>query len=482
MRDLLFNLIDLAISRGAAYADVRLAEEREERIAVRNGEVEAMVPGQSRGLGVRALVEGAWGFASASSPDDQDAERAVADAVALARAAANVNVRERRVRLVPRAEVRAHYRSHNEPNAYLARRDEKLALLLAADRQLRAQRGVTLAESSLLTVWEQKTFASSEGSFIEQELMACGAAVAATAIRGNDVQRRSWGDYASRGWPFIAELALEENASRVAAESVALLDGAPCPDTTTDVVIGASQMALQVHESCGHPTELDRALGSEVAFAGASFLTPDKLGSFRYGSELVNITADASLPFGLGSFGFDDEGTPAGPTPLVRSGVFTGYLTSRETAQWLRDHEHAAAGESNGAMRASSWARVPLIRMTNVNLEPNSGSLDQLLAGVDRGIYMEGSRSWSLDDLRLNFHFTCEIAWEIVGGRRGRLLKNPTYTGITPAFWRSCDGIASRAEWRVWGLPSCAKGEPVQIVNVAHGAAPARFRGVRVGI
>jgi TldD protein len=242
------------------------------------------------------------------------------------------------------------------------------------------------------------------------------------------------------------------------------------------VVIDSQQMALQVHESCGHATELDRAMGMEASFAGTSFLTTDRLGTFRYGSEAVSITADGTTPGGLGTFGWDDEGVPAQRSPLIQNGLFVGYLMDRETA--------ASIGRtSNATSRADGWNRIPMIRMANVNLEPgNGGTLDDLIGGVDDGIYFGTNRSWSIDDRRLNFQFGTEIAYEIKGGKLGAMLKNATYTGITYEFWNSCDAVGSPDSWRLWGTPNCGKGEPMQVAHVGHGAAPARFRNVRVGV
>jgi TldD protein len=244
---------------------------------------------------------------------------------------------------------------------------------------------------------------------------------------------------------------------------------------TTTLILGGDQVALQVHESCGHPTELDRVFGSEAAYAGTSFLTPEKLGSFRYGSEVVNLTAESQRPLGLGTFGWDDEGVPAQSTPLVQNGLFVGYLMSREAASRL-------GKVSNGCMRASGWNRIPIVRMTNVSLEPGSWDLEDLIADTDDGVYMETNRSWSIDDKRYNFQFGTEIGWEIKHGKRGRLLRNPTYTGITPEFWNSCDAVCNGKYWTMWGTPNCGKGQPGQVMHTGHGAAPARFRNIQVGV
>jgi TldD protein len=314
--------------------------------------------------------------------------------------------------------------------------------------------------------------------------------VVATAVdsEAGEVQKRSYPnsfgrDQRAEGWEAILAMDLPGNAERIGNEAVALLSAKPCPSGVTTVILGPTQMALQIHESCGHPIELDRVFGSEASYAGTSFLTPEKLNALRYGSELVNITADATTPGGLGTFGWDDEGVPAQRVPIVRDGIFCGYLTSRETAQQLREIVGDEAPESSGgAMRADGWGRVPLVRMTNVNLEPGDWEFDDLVADTDDGIYMEVNKSWSIDDKRLNFQFGTEIAYEIKGGQLGAMLKNATYTGITPQFWASCDAICNENHWRAWGTANCGKGQPGQTAHTGHGTAAARFRNVRVGI
>jgi TldD protein len=260
---------------------------------------------------------------------------------------------------------------------------------------------------------------------------------------------------------------MAEEAPRVAEQAAALLRADPCPAGVTTVVIDAEQVQLQVHESVGHPTELDRVLGAEAAYAGTSFLSPTDLGSLQYGSELMNVTADPTTAGGLGSFGWDDEGVPAARQPVVREGVLVGWLGSREVGY-------------PGSMRADGWSRMPLVRMTNLHLEPGEGSLEDLIAGVDDGIYLATNRSWSIDDKRLNFQFGTQCAWEIRRGKLGRLYRDATYTGVTPVFWGSLDAVAGADEWRMHGLTNCGKGQPGQHAHVSHGAAPCRFRDVQV--
>jgi len=298
-------------------------------------------------------------------------------------------------------------------------------------------------------------------------------------VAGSEVQRRSFpnslrGDYACAGFEFVRNMKLIENAERVAAEAAALLKAPECPFLQTDIIITGSQMALQVHESCGHPSELDRVLGTEISFAGGSFMTIDKLGSLRYGSPIVNIVADATIPGGLATFGYDDEGVKACRSDIIREGIHTGYLNSRETAPVIK-------AMPNGCMRADGWNRIPIIRMTNLNLEPGECELEALIGDTKDGILVDTNKSWSIDDKRLNFQFGQEIAWQIKNGKLGQMYKNPLYTGITPQFWNSCDAICNKNYWHIWGIPSCGKGEPMQAAHVAHGAAPCRFKNVKVG-
>jgi TldD protein len=327
---------------------------------------------------------------------------------------------------------------------------------------------------------EEKLFMSTEDAEIHQNITWCGGGLMAVAIRNGEVQRRSYpcsfrGDFSTSGFEFFKSLELIEEAERTSREALQLLDSEKCPSTTKDLIIAGDQLALQIHESCGHPTELDRAMGMEADYAGTSFLTPDKLGAFKYGSETVNIVADATVPKGLGTFGFDDEGTPAKQVDLVRKGIFVGYQSSRETASLL-DLEG-----SSGGMRADSPLTLPLIRMTNINLLPGDWKAEEVIEDTQDGVLMETNRSWSIDDRRVNFQFGTEIGWRIKNGSRESMVRNPTYTGNTPVFWGSCDAVTND-DWRMWGTPNCGKGVPGQVMYVGHGCGTARFRNVQLGL
>jgi TldD protein len=358
--------------------------------------------------------------------------------------------------------------------------EEKVALLMEASRRMQTVDGVAFGEATLDFFRRHSFFASSEGALIEQTVTHSGGGIEATAIGDGEMQRRSFpnsfrGHISAAGWEHIPRLALVEEAERIGQEAVELLRAKDCPSDTTTLIIDSGQVGLQVHESIGHPTELDRVLGMEAAYAGTSFLTPEDRGKLRYGSPLVNVTADATIASGLGSFAYDDEGVPAQRVPLIVGGVFQEFQSSRETAAVLGER-------SNGTMRADGWGNLPLIRMTNVNLEPSEGSLEEIVGDTADGILMSTNQSWSIDDKRVNFQFGCEIAWRIKDGRRTELYRNPNYTGITTEFWGSCDAVGGREEWVLWGTPNCGKGQPGQTARVGHGTPPARFRNVQVGV
>jgi TldD protein len=478
MQELTDRALNTAQVQGASYADVRIVRRQTEQISVKNGVVEALAQDETLGFGVRVIADGAWGFAASNRLAPDEIDHVAARAVSIARASATTS--RRPVVLAPEPAVRDGYATPVERDPFAVPLDEKLAVLLAADGEARAVSGIAITEGSLAAWREEKIFASTEGSFIEQTITQTGTGFATTAVNEHDVQRRSWPNSMShwmcKGWEMVEGYDLPGNARRMAEEAIALLSADQCPAGERTLILDGQQVALQVHESCGHPIELDRVLGMEAAFAGTSFLTTDKLNGFRYGSEIVNMTADATLAGGLGTFGYDDEGVAAQRIEIVKDGLFKGYLTDRQTAALI------GLPRSGGTSRAEGWNRLAMIRMTNVNLLPGTWTLDDMIADTDDGIYMLTNSSWSIDDRRLNFQFGCEMAYEIKNGKLGRLLKNPTYQGMTPQFWASCDAIADAGHWTIWGTPNCGKGQPMQIGHTGHGASPARFRNVRVGV
>jgi TldD protein len=477
--DLLTELMAAADGR-CAYAEVRHVDRREEALAVRAGEVDEFDTSQSDGIGVRVRVGGGWGFAATRDVSRAGAEAALAQALAVAEAQPAGPAAP----LAPVAPARGHWASPHETDPFEVSLEDKLGVLFAAEAALRDGGDERIARSvAALRGWrERKAFASTDGAACTQELVACGAGLGAWASDGADLQVRSYplahgGLFSAAGWEHVLALDLDGHAPRVAAEAIELLGAPQCPEGITTIVLDGEQLALQIHESIGHALELDRILLYEASYAGTSWVRASDPGSLRYGSEQLNITADATTPGGLGSFGWDDEGVPASRYPLIEAGVLRGTLSNRESAALV------GLERSGGCARADGFARQPIVRMTNVSIEPGeAGSLEDLIADTDDGLYLETNRSWSIDDRRLQFQFATEVAREIRGGRLGRLYRNPSYAGITPRFWGSLDAVCGAEDWRLWGLTNCGKGEPGQVMAVSHGAAPGRFRDVQVGV
>ncbi|MDX6212128.1 MAG: hypothetical protein QOF82_1215 [Frankiales bacterium] len=471
--------VEAALAAGARYADARVMFSKTESMSAQNGVVERLAQDETAGLGVRALVGSSWGFfATPTLTRDAvvDAGRRAAD---IARASGLVAGPD--LTLAPagaEGQLVASWSSGCEEDPLSVPLSEKGDLMVAVTEAMH-DAGAQIAQAAY-SIWDtRKWFVSSEGHRIDQHIRECGAWSSATAVGEHETQRRSYpgvrGQYGTRGWEVIREIDLLGNAPRLADEAQALLRAPVCPSGETTLILGAGQMALQLHESVGHATELDRILGWEAAFAGTSWLDLAQRGSLRFGSPLMNVIADASLPGGLGSFGYDDEGTPAHRVDIIKDGIWVGVLSGRDSAALI-------GIPSGGCVRADGYNRLPMVRMTNIGLLPGDSSTEEMIADTDDGVFMDTNRSWSIDDRRLNFQFGCEIAYEVKNGKRGRMLRNPTYTGISPTFWGSMDRVGGPAEWVVAGTPNCGKGQPIQTGHTGHPTVPCRFQNVRVGV
>lgn len=478
MLDVAKQAVEAAKAAGASYADGRVVSDESESITVRNQEMEGIDRSSSLGVGVRVLVDGYWGFAATARLDAAEIERTARLAVEIARAAARLPMEP--IRLAEVEPVTGTWQSPMQEDPFNVSLEEKVALLMEATRRMQGVEGLAFAEGGIDLYRRRTWLATSEGTAIEQTTVHSGAGIEATALGDGELQRRSFpnsfrGHIAAAGWEHILKLGLIEEAERTATEAVRLLRAPECPSEMTTLVLDSGQVELQIHESIGHPVELDRVLGMEESYAGSSFVRPEDRGRLRYASDLVSITADATLPGGLGSFGWDDEGVPAQTTPIIVDGIFQDFISSRETASRL-------GLDSSGAMRADGWQNLPLIRMTNISIEPREGTLADIIGDTKDGVFMSTNTSWSIDDHRVNFQFGCEIAWRIKDGRLTEMYRNPNYTGITTEFWGSCDAVGGREDWTLWGTPNCGKGQPGQTARVGHGAAPARFRDVQLGV
>jgi len=483
MMDIAEIAVREALDAGADHADARVNRFAREEIVLRNGELASCEAPEELGLGVRAACGGASGFSAlpcASRAADRDALRALA-AEAARRAVRVARETARAVRkpleLGPREAHRGEFTTRVSIDPFAVSFAEKLDLLRAADASMRGAKETVAREASLSLRREEQWQASSEGAAIHQTLTRTGAGIAATSAARGEVQRRSYpasfgGNYKSGGFEHALAWDLAAHGARVRDESVQLCSADPCPAGKRALILASNQLMLQIHESVGHASELDRVLGHEVDLAGSSFATLDKLGTFRFGSPIVNLVADSTLEHGLDTRGFDDECAPSGRWHIVKDGVFTGYLTSRAFARRAGDER------SRACARADGWYNPPIIRITNLSLMPGEWKLDDLVRDTEDGVLCDTVKMWSIDQRRVNFQFTTEIGWEIKDGELGRMLRHPTYQGTTPEFWRSCDAICDASHWELWGVPNCGKGNPMQVAEMSHGCSPARFRDV----
>lgn len=465
-----------AVAGEVQFADVRLVESEELRLYHRAAADPDERLEHNLGIGVRVLVDGAWGFASRPLADGSDPAAAARRAVAVARAGVGLGAP---VRLPPRAGTSGRYATAVQQDPFTVSDQERHGLLGGLLTALSAPAAVRDAQAGVNAKRQHRHYVDTEGSRQHQHLIESGAMMVATAADGHDLQRRSFpnsfhGNTGGAGWEFVLALDIPGNAARVGEEAVALLTAPMAPAGTADLVIGAQQVSLQIHESAGHALELDRILGDEQNFAGTSFISVADVGHLAYGSPAVNITSDPTVPGTRGTFAFDDEGTPARRTPLIAEGIVRNTLSSRDSA--------ARAGLAvTGAARSDGWAYLPVCFSTHVHLEPGSGSLDELVDRLGDGYYLDDNRSWSIDNQRLNFQFGSEVAYEVKRGRRGRLLKNFSYGGVTPQFWGAVEAVAGPEEVRNFGYP-CGKGEPKQWGFLSHGAAPILVRQQRIGV
>jgi len=481
MEELTEKALEICNKENASYADIRVITILDENITIKKGNISTMNFSQVEGFGIRAIAEGGMGFAGSYDLSQTEVEQIAKLAVRIARASGAT--RKEPIVFVDEAPVTDSYSTSIKKDPFKISSEEKLELLIEADKQLMQYNPslIKMTQANYRGHREEKIFASTEGAFITQQITFCGGGISCVAISpGSSPQVRSYpgsfrGDFGTKGYELLEGFDLLENVQRTANEAIAVSEAKKCPKERTTLILGGHQLQLQIHESIGHPTELDRVLGTEAAYAGTSFLTPDLLGNYKLGSEHVTITADSTLSGGLGTFGYDDEGVKAKRVELVKDGLFVGYQSSRETAAII------GLNNSSGGMRADNPQKLPLIRMVNINLEPSGWKKDEIIEDTKSGILMDTNKSWSIDDKRINFQFGTEIAWKIENGEIRHIVKDPTYSGITPEFWNSMDA-SSGDDWRLWGTPNCGKGQPGQIMYVGHGCGTGRFRNVRIGI
>jgi len=468
--------VEMLESRKAEFGDIRIIEERSQEMSVKSSRLSSLSDNVSLGFGIRALYKGGWGFASSSELNAREIERTASLALEIAKASSEI--KNKRTALAPEPAYKDVWQTPVLKDPFSVPVEEKLNTLFAVDRILAADKRIKSSFSRMFFVKTRKWYASTAGSEIEQALVCGGAACKAMAAGKNEVQQKSYpGEHSgalSMGYELIDYLKLTENAGKTREEAIALLTAPQCPSGEMDIILSGDQLALQIHESAGHASELDRVLGYEESYAGSSFLTTEKLGKFKYGSEIVNLVADGTLPGGLATQGYDDDGVRSQRWHIVKNGVLSGYMTNREFAKEID------MDRSRACNRADSFSSIPITRICNLSLMPGSWEYADMIKGVKRGIILENNKSWSIDQKRLNFQFGCESGRLVENGKVTKLVKNPVYQGITPQFWNSCDAIASHKYWKLHGVSNCGKGQPGQLARMCHASSPARFRKVRV--
>src|SRR5436309_15315864 len=469
----LTHLVEVASSRGATYADARTVEREHEAVSVKDGAVESVTRTADRGLGFRVIHKGAWGFAATDRADDA-ALRGLVDE-AFRRAEASASVQRRKVVLAPIDPQRGEYRTQLARDPFAVPLAERIDHLRAIDAAAVGP-NIKTRRSSIAAYRTRKHLVTSEGTDVSQEIVEAGAGLSVFAVKAGrkPAIRDDSRQLRQAGWEYVEHLDLVARARRYRDDAEATLDAPLATEKPTTLVFAPEFLALLVHESCGHPTEADRLLEHEVAFAGTTFMWPADRGALRYGSEHVSMTADATVPGGMGTFGWDDDGVPAMKTKLVDKGVFVGYLTSRETASAL------GLPIAIGSARAEGWQHFPIVRMVNVSLDPRSFTYRELRHGVDRGLLLDAPASYSLDDKRQKFHCSTQSARVIRNGQLEGYVRGVAFQSLTPDFWGRCDLVAD--DWELHGFLSCAKGEPLQLMRVGHGAAHARFRDVPIEV
>lgn len=483
MKDSIRKQLDRLRAKGAHYADARwYPHEESDFLFMWNGNLKENNASSQSGLGVRVLYDGAWGFSASSDLSNPDA--------IFEKAFDNARIASERVtfpiRLAEKDAVTGSFSSPNKIDPFTIGVDEKVAFLQKMDTALN-QPGVVQRMSMLEFIRKQILYFDSEGSEIEKNIIEVFPSIRVMGVdKDGGMQRRTYlpgRTAATRGWESIDEVGFTENAERIVSELNQLLVAEDAPNGKMSVILLNGIMFLQVHETIGHPLELDRILGYELSFAGGSFVRLEDFGNLRYGSEKLTARANALEPNTPGSYGYDDDGVPAQDNLLIDKGILVGAITGRQMVEEANAKAKKQIFEgSSGANRATSFYRVPIERMTNINIDPGTdGSLEDIIANTGRGIVLDGDKSWSIGSNREQFHFACDIGWLVEDGKKKQVVKNPTYRGETLPFYNSLSAVGDESTWHVHYVENCGKGAPNQIMQLGHGVPVCRFDNVQVG-
>ncbi len=474
--------LDLAMnaanSLGAEYADIRIQKTTDQVIYLQNLSLKHTATDVLHGYGIRVFKDGAWGFAHSNVFSDEAVLATVQKAYEIATLSASVN-KHHKLRLAPERSYIATYKTPVQKDPFEVPLSEKVELMMEVNRTMMAYEGIRQAVFYLILHKDEKLFASTLGTRLDITTLFIDPMIIATALHEGDSQSRTF-DEGGRavGWEWIESLNLTEKARQIAEEAlIKVKAGVLGPEQRRSLVLDPNHLGLTMHESVGHPTELDRVLGWEADYAGISFATPEKLKTYQYGSELINFVGDNTLPQGLATHGFDDDGVPGQKWHIIKNGILQEYGSTRDTAMEIE------LGYSRGCNRATYYYDQPINRIPNLYLLPGTKPLTpgELIADTEDGVYIQGRGSFSIDQHRVNFQFGGDFFWEIKNGKLTRPLKKVIYKSCNPEFWNSCDAICDERFWQPFGVVNCGKGQPSQSARMTHGSAPARFRNIRVG-
>ncbi len=476
MFDLLKQACDTAREAGCRFADARYLDLHRQQVSSRDLALSNCSESDDRGFGVRVLYNGAWGFASSPGYTSEEVDNVVALAIRIARASA-MAPREGGVNWAPQQALKLAFKSKCIQDPFDVSLEDKADLLISANQVMLKNKSVIRAQGYFLFKRVQRWYVNTEGSELASDVTSSESVIWAIAVGNDDFQERNWrAPSTSQGFEAYKKEEFLTQAERVGAQAEEKLSARLSPEGDFDIVTDSENLSLTIHESVGHATELDRVMGYEVSMAGSSFVTRDKKGEFQYASDKVTLMADNTLENGLATQGFDDDGVPGQRWEIVKDGVFQTYSTGREFAHYIGE-EH-----SRGCCRADHWSSIPIVRIPNLFLMPGKEPLspDELIGDVKHGLYFEGMDSFSIDQRRLNFQFGGNAVWEIINGKKAGMLKAALYQSRTPTFWNACDATCDENYWRSHGVINCGKGDPMQIAQMTHGAAPTRFRKIRI--
>lgn len=473
MKKLIHDIINKIKTQNITYADVRFTDTDQQTIYFEKGVLKHFGSNlDSKALGIRVLADGCWGFAGTTILSHDSIDKTIKKAIANAKLGSRFRLQPAAFSKLPPVNDSYFYLPKEDPflmdDKFKINYHEEIARKLVGNEKI--------VYSYVYTEFyrQYKIYANTEGTLVDSLVYDTMPMMYVLASDGKEALCRTHPGHMNGrrgGFEIVRKVKLADNAEKIIEEAIQLLDAPRIEEERADLIIGGGHLALQLHESAGHATEADRIFGKEISYAGKTFIKPDMLGTFRYGSELVNIYSDSRNEAGMGFHLVDDEGTPGETVDIVKHGILVNQQTSQETAALL-----GVKPSSN--MLASFADDIPLIRMTNFCLAPGEGSLEELIKSTENGYYIDFTKTWSIDDNRNNFQFTTEIGWKIENGELKHIVKEPTYYGITPEFWRACNGICGEEEWEFHGTFHCGKGEPGQVMHLSHGVAPARFKDI----